>query len=130
MKIEMIKEGSSDCPLIRIYHFSIDEILEFMADINDLIKRKISVLDISNLRGVDAINDLRLSFELYKEDKGLVSIGKNAYKLILTEDSFISMTEKLEGFCRENESERNDAVYQWLDETSEISLLLSPSGFW
>lgn len=82
-----------------------------------------------NLNGFEMIDDLKLFVSLGSTDLGIKPLKeRNSFHCILANETWAQVADLARPFC-----ERIEGVsFQWLDETSEISLLITTSdlGQW
>jgi len=124
MKIEYIHEGSSDCPLIRIYAFKNDEIDNLYSIISGLAEGKYNSATLHDLPFMNSIENCRLTFYVNEDDKGIALSQDNNFECRLTRDSWFRVMDLVAPF-------KNDINgFQWLDEEGPVSLLLSKDGRW
>jgi hypothetical protein len=129
MKIEFLETGSLDCPLIRLFAFDTSDLIKLKQSLEKLIGGKLNSFQLDEEDFVASINKCSLLFEKGKADQGIVKdkkIGK--FFCILTNQSYQRIVDLLEPFC--SEPVQKGGYFQWLDETSNISLLLSLTGTW
>ena len=124
MKLEYLHEGSSDCPLIRIYKFQTKEIEKLHGMISDLAKGKKHSVVLDDLSFINPIEGCSLIFLVSKKDEGIALSKDLKFRCLLTSDSWMRVAELLTTF----KGDLNG--YQWLDETGVVSLLLSSNGKW
>ena len=127
MKIEYLKEGSDDCPIIRMFGNeteSIKLLMEYVARLSKgIIKNKI----INEIEGFEGIDQCQIDMQLSKESRGLIEKKGNLFKCVLSQSGWQSVYELLGSFSGEN-----NICFQWIDETSNISWLVSrhENGEW
>jgi hypothetical protein len=128
MKIEFLKDGSIDCPLIRIFGNEPASAAQLASAFRRLAKRKTDVIAIHEMPGFQPIGGCKLFVRINSEDKGVQSLNTSTFECLLTSDSWGRVAELVDPFTEQLEGDR----HQWLDETSEISLLISSSelGKW
>ncbi len=127
MKIEYLKEGSEDCPLIRIYGDDAGAIKLLMDNLVFLISGEITKKIINDIDGFSGINECKVAFVIDPMSKGILQIKDNYFECILTKNDWENVYDLLEPL-----SKISEAGYQWLDETSNISLLVTryENGQW
>ena len=124
MKIEYLHEGAIDCPLIRIFDFTVEELgrlLDSFAEMRTGRVRSVALHDLSLVHGVA---DCRLTMHLGDKDEGVVPIGDKTFAWRRTTDGWQEVHELAEPFLVKQKG------FQWLDEKSPISVLLSQRGLW
>ena len=128
MNIEYIDNGSKDCPLIRLYGDDPDSIQLFIKNIVLLLSGKIKSKKINDLKGFNGINQCQVDMQLAPTSKGIIHIKGNNFKCLLSKDDWETVIGLLEPFSKKSKNGK----YQWLNETSNISLLVSTyeNGQW
>jgi hypothetical protein len=124
MKIEYIDKGSEDCPLIMISDTTPEECKILQRECYRLSKRELKEIEIHKLKGCIAVNKCQLLAKVGEQNKGIIQTGHNIFQIILEDIWWDNVAGLIEPFCKESSG------FQWLDETSKISLLLSPTGHW
>ena len=123
MKVEYLK-SSQDGPLIRLFDFSSDEVIEMKRLLDKLVDGKIKSLPLHEHCNINPQDNCHLTFLPADRDKGIQ--GKEGeFKCILTGSSLSSISELIGSFAFSPAE-----GYEWLDETSDISLLISPDKRW
>lgn len=120
MNIEYLKEGAEDCPLIRLYGDEPDSILLLMDSIASLINGKVKSKKINDIKGFNGINRCQIEMQTAPSSKGVIHIKDNSFKCLLSKDDWGTVYELLEPLSKPSQH-----GYQWLNETSSISLLAS-----
>ena len=123
MKAEYLPSGSPDCPILRLYDFQADEARHLMALCLSLADGSAERVNLP----AEAVNGCRLMFRIGRWGEGVLPTNEQGrFECVLTPDGWQGVAELTAPFCEEQEGQR----YQWLNESSPISLLLSPSGYW
>jgi hypothetical protein len=121
MKIEFIADGSDDCPLIRLFDYTSNE-LNGLANLFHSLAEQSAPLS----KQVDAepVNGATLSCALASRDEPVVRRGGNSFELRLTADTWLTNAELTEAL-------RSPGGFQWLvSGSSDIQVLVSPDGCW
>src|SRR5262245_60956117 len=126
VKLEFLPSGSADCPLIRLYNFSLAEARQLHALVSALASAETERVDLHNLPFVEAINGCRLTLVVRAWDQAVIRVGGPAdFECGFRSGSWDNVAGLLEPFT---ETVRG---YQWLaGSPGEASLLLSASGQW
>ena len=123
MKAEYLPYGSPDCPILRLYDFEAAEARDLMALCLSLADGSAQCADLP----AEAVNGCRLTLRVGYRNEGLAPTGETGrFECVLTPDEWRGVAELTAPFCEEQEGQ----CYQWLDESSPVSLLLSPTGYW
>lgn len=127
MKLQYLPDGSPDCPLLRIYDFdgaSACRLREVFIRLGSGISQPIALHELPIVESVDAC---RLVLSVGQKDEGVIPAPEPpAFECRLTPYTWRQAAKLAEPFCQDARL----GTHQWLDETSEVSLLLSPSGQW
>jgi hypothetical protein len=128
MKIEFLKEGSPDCPLIRIYGNEPLSAAKLASAFRQLADGKTPEIAIHEIPGFQATERCLLFARLNHEDFGVRPISDEAFECMHRAETWKRLAELVEPFTEPLPGVR----FQWLDETSNISLLISnsESGEW
>jgi hypothetical protein len=124
MKIKYIDSGSIDSPLIMISETTPEECKSLMDLLYKLSKNELDEIQIHELAEYNSINEPQLTAKVGKRNLGVVQKNQNIFEWILKDVRWDNVAGLIEPFCQ------NSSDFQWLDETSEISVLLSPTGHW
>jgi hypothetical protein len=125
MKLEFLSAGSEDCPLVRLYDFSVDEIGSLFAQLSSLADGEETSIAIHEAPGIEIVGDCHLFLCSGPKDVGLVTLSKPAHFecifTLATWDNIAALTEPFVQGCR---------GYQWLATSGDANLLLSTDGLW
>ena len=121
MKIEYLNDGADACPLIRLYEFQTTEVERLCRLFDDLAH---GTMTSAFLEDVESIDGTQLTFALGKYDQGIVARSTQSFELVLSADSWLLLSGRLEPFCQ------GSSGYQWLWDVGPIQLLLSQTGTW
>jgi len=123
MKIDFIKNGNPDCPILRIYGNREMDYESLINAIKEIINKKKYPVEITALKNFES--QIKLNFVLNDFDRGVLSSDYKNFTCELTENTWRDIVEKLIALKNLNAS-----GYQWLNESSDISLLVSTDGKW
>ena len=127
MKLEYIADGSPYCPLIRLYEFTDIETPGLRTKIAELAQGSSISIALHDLNFVTPIGDCELILIVADDDQGiLASDSDSLFMCMLSQETWEQIAGLIESFSKSG----GLSGYQWLDETSDISLLLSPNGTW
>ncbi|QXE91222.1 hypothetical protein KP001_01385 [Geomonas subterranea] len=126
MKIDFIESGSPDCPLLRIYGNEPGSAALLISVFDQLASGHTNEVAIHSLPDIESVNGCKLFARLHHEDIGIRKCSeKNTLECLLSSESWTRISGLLEPFTEP----KADVRYQWLDETSDISLLISSSEY-
>jgi hypothetical protein len=126
MKMEFLAEASPDCPLIRLYDFQTRDALELKNLFDSLADGTRTAIALHEQSFIEPIDGCRLNLRVGIRDTGIVQTGPFTFEGRLTPARWSDVAGLSEPFCVSAEPNR----FQWLNEDSKISLLLSPDGMW
>ena len=126
MKLEWLPDGSPDCPIIRLYDFTKEEVALFRAAVQGLAKGLTERFELHCQEYLQPVGDCRLTLRVRRWNQAIVKVGEPAdFECGLTTDGWDAMAGEIEPFTH------GASGYQWLAGTpGEASLLLSWSGEW
>jgi len=125
MLLDHLPDGSQDCPLIRLYHFTQNEIKHLASQVEELAAERISRIEVHDLNYVTAIDECQLRFCLRNWDQAVLKTGPNSFQCGFTAGTWDNVVGLIEPFFTGANG------FQWLaGMPGEAMLLLSPSGEW
>jgi hypothetical protein len=126
VKLELLSEGSPDCPLIRLSEFAPAEAGELHAAVVRLATGMADEVDVNSLKGVHPVSDCQLSLTVSRWDRGIVqNAGTARFVCGFTRPAWENVSGLIEPFAR------GAAGYQWLAGLpGNVALLLSVDGHW
>ncbi len=122
MKIEYA-ESPANGSLIRLFDFSNDEVLELKDMLDKLVQGEIKSLPLHEHCHVNPDDNSHLTFVLGNTDQGITR-KDSEFICTLTPAGLSKMIEPVESFALHPVEFKG---YEWLDESSNISLVISPS---
>jgi hypothetical protein len=127
LRLEFLPSRFPECPLLRISGDDLSACLELQQTFKRLADGGLGKACISDLPGIEAIDDCRLTAFMRGQNRGVLQVGvANAFEWFLTSAGWDNNAGLIEPFCTSPAS----ASYQWLDSPSDIAVLFSPSGQW
>jgi len=125
MNLTYIEKGSLNCPLIVLSDFTENEILSLKQAIRELADGGLSVFELRGLPDQESGQAVCLMLISASKSRGVVG-SSPAFTCELTPPGW----DNVEGLLEPFSSGGDVPGFQWLDETGEISLLISHSGKW
>jgi hypothetical protein len=125
VKIEYLADGSTECPLIRLYRFDRTEVQELAQLVKQLSTSSFHEVSLKDKSWVESVGGCGINLRLGERDEGIRQCGPVSFECVLSSDGWNNVGGLLESFC-----ESNATSYQWLINTGKISLLLSHNGQW
>ncbi len=121
MILEYLHDGALDCPLIRLYGNEPETLLQLEAQILRLASGEIPCLVAHQLPYVHGVNDIHLVLLRGSVDQGVAGDSAHqAFQWTLTSEAWNAVIERIQALRAPFEE-----GHQWLDETSDISVLCS-----
>jgi hypothetical protein len=124
MKIDYVATGSRDCPLVRISETMPEECRRLTALLYALSMGELREGAIQELAEHPETVEAHLVIRTGKRDIGVVQVGPEAFECTLKDTTWDNVAGLVEPFCD------GHSGFQWLDDSSGIRLLLSPTGEW
>jgi hypothetical protein len=125
MKVEFLKSGSPDCPLIRLYEFEASEVYHLRRIALRLARGTYQVIALHEEPGVFPIGDCQLTLSRGEKDRGVFETAPSRLAWVLTKSGWFNVAGLIRPFSRGNLS-----GFQWLSSNSGIQILLSRDGRW
>ena len=122
MKLDYLDDGSPDCPILRLSEFSESEVTSLRDQTVKLSAGTLDRVTVNSMPGVVTAHGAVLTLVLAAADEGVVRLDGGEFECRLSAGQWIRVAELLEPFCA------GSTGSQWLDETSNISLLITKSG--
>ena len=125
MQLEFLEEGSADCPLLRLSHFTGSDVQQVLDAIRSLINDTEECIEIHRLPFVESINGCRLTFWRSIHNQYVVRVADMEFRCCLDQDEWSHTAELLAPFVQESKG------FRWIVEgTGEAPILISQSGQW
>ncbi len=128
MKLEYVREGAPECPLIRLFDFTVEEVEQLREIINQLALGKRQRIEIHNLSWIESIGNCRLTFFMQSWDQGVVKKkgnDENNFECGFTTATWDNIEGLVEPFIN------GSGGFQWLASVpGETDILLSRDGQW
>jgi hypothetical protein len=125
MYVEYVHLGAADSPLLRFYNFTRPELADLVATF-DTLAGSASRLSLRVAPGkiVTAVNFKSLNVGNADRDFGVIPRENDTFDWLLTGSTWQDVAD------RARQLAPSLSTFQWLDESSSISVLLSQSGQW
>jgi hypothetical protein len=125
MRLQYLPEGSSDCPLIRLFDFTPDEARQLALAVADLAAEQIDKIALHEFSYVKAVDECELVLRLRNWDQAVRRIGPRIFECGFTASTWDNVSGLIEPFASGTEG------FQWLAGVpGEAALLLTVSGQW
>ena len=126
MKLEYLADGSSDCPLVRLYAFTPAEAGELLTAVTGLASGVAELVEIQELPFVETVGGCRLSLVRRSWDQAIIrKPGPCSFECAFTAGTWDNVARLVAPFAE------NAGGFQWLAGVpGEVALLLSTTGQW
>ena len=122
MKLDYLKDGSDDCPLVRLYEFDSSDARRLRQTFAALADGAVERAD---LDAVESVDGTQLTFVRSTRDSGVVETSSHHFEVALASEGWRQAAEFVDSLCD------GGFGYQWLTpQTRGIQLLLSKDGAW
>jgi hypothetical protein len=125
MKLEYVPDGAIDTPLIRLYDFDEAQAAQLRSLAAELASGLCDEARVHGLEEVEAIGGCQLTFKVGPRDEG-VGGGPTTFTCALRRETWEQVAQLIEPFCEL----ARPGTFQYLDDTSGTTLLLSVDGRW
>jgi hypothetical protein len=125
MRLEFLAQGSTDCPLIRLYEFNQAEVRQLRQLVRSLIAGDRQSVALQDEMWAEPVGGCCLSLRLGNRDWGIRQVEHLNFECVLTSDGWWNVEGLLDPFC-----DSNPAGFQWLTHDGRVALLISQSGQW
>lgn len=125
VKLDYLRDGTDDCPLIRLYEFQSEEMQRLQRSFERLASGAAERVALDEVTPIESVDGTQLTFSRAASDNGVASSGQQSFEVQLTPRGWRRCVELLEPFCK------SSSGYQWLcDDVGDIRLLVSHDGAW
>ena len=122
MKIDYLKEGSDNCPLVRLYNFDSKDATRLRATFQALADGSI---ERARLEPVESVDGTQLTFVRSPQDVGVTATGSKNFEVTLSSEGWLEVADLIVPFCE------GSVGYQWLaPQSRRIQWLFSRDGSW
>ena len=125
MKLEFVRAGSPECPLIRLYDFNSTEARQFQHLIVRLVRKTDEMIAVHQQPGFESLGGCELTLRRMDEDRGVREVAPAKFDWGSTDSVWLEVAGLIQPFCQP------EAVgYHWLSRFGSISVLFSRDGSW
>jgi hypothetical protein len=122
VKLDYLKDGSDDCPLVRLYEFDSTDARRLRQTFDALAEGSIERV---RLKSVVSVDGSYLTFVRSTHDRGVVETGPHRFEVALASEGWRQAADFVASFCD------GRFGFQWLTpQTRGIQLLFSKDGTW
>jgi hypothetical protein len=125
VKLEYMPDGSTDCPLIRLYEFDQLEVRRLRQLVKSLVSGDLQDVALQNEVWVEPVGGCGLNLRRGTRDQGIRQSRTLQFECVLTPDGWTNVEGLLEPFC-----ESQTSGFRWLTHDGRIALLISRNGQW
>jgi hypothetical protein len=124
MRVEYVHTGAGDAPLLRLFNFTRADLADLIAAFRTLAATGID-LRLAPGEFLTGLNLRTLNARSSDEDLGIVPQEQDGFDWVLTPESWRVVADRAGALIPSD-----PRAFQWLDESSSISVLLSQTGEW
>lgn len=125
MKLEFLKSGSSDCPLIRLYEFHTKDAYNLRRTALQLARRRGQMIRLHEEEGIFPIGGCQLILRNGEKDRGVAQVAPLKFIWALSKVGWLQVASLIRPFSR-----GANKGWQWLSEKGQARVLLSCDGRW
>jgi hypothetical protein len=126
MKMEFLKSGSPDCPLIRLYEFNAAAAHQLYRSVLRLARNQVDAVALHQEPGTRPIGSCKLTLRQGKKDQGIREIAPFDFEWASSRNGWLNVARLIQPFTQDDFS----GGHQWLARGGRIALLLSANGGW
>jgi hypothetical protein len=126
MKLEFLRSGARDCPLIRLYEFNAAAANQLHQIVLLLAETQMAFVALDQETSISPIGGCKLTLRLGKEDRGVTEAAPFRFEWVSSRDGWLGVAGLIQPFTRDELS----ASHQWLSSVGKIAVLFSPNGSW
>lgn len=125
MKLEFVREGSPDCPLLRLYDFDPAEARQLQHAVLRLVRQSDEMIALHQQPGIQPVAGCELTLLRADNVQGVRETAPGKFEWLYSIDGWLEIAGLIQPFCQD------DAVgFQWLSRIGKIAVLLSRDGSW
>jgi len=122
VKIDYLKVGSDDCPLVRLYDFDSEDAKRLRRTFQALADGS---LERVRLEPIESVDGTQLTFVRSARDGGMTETGAKNFEVALSAEGWLQAADSVAPFCE------GSVGYQWLAPQSRgLQWLFSKDGSW
>lgn len=122
VKLDYLKNGSDECPLVRLYEFDCPDARRLRQTFDALAEGSVERVALESVESVDGSH---LTFVRSARDRGVVETSPHHFEVALASEGWRQAADFVSAFCD------GGFGYQWLTpQTRGIQLLFSKDGAW
>jgi hypothetical protein len=125
MKLEFVREGSPDCPLLRFYDFDSAEARQLQHAVLRLVRKSDEMIALHEQPGIRTVAGCELTLLRADNVQGVRETAPGEFEWLYSIDGWLEVAGLIQPFCQ------GDAGgFQWLNRIGKIAVLLSRDGSW
>lgn len=125
MKLEFLRAGSPDCPLIRLYDFDSREAQRLLQIALQLAGQRDLAIPLHAETIVTPIDTCELTLRCADGRAGVRELSPMKFEWVSSDGGWLDIASLIQPFCQEDA-----AAHQWLSRVGNIAVLLSRDGKW
>jgi hypothetical protein len=125
MKLEFLFEGSSDCPLVRLYDYRPGEVEQLRQACRDLADGRIREFVLHDQPWIEPVVGCQFIWQINEKDIGVKLPARgNPLVLLFSVEAWLEVEGKLLPFTKDSKG------FNWLTNEGDVNVLISPNGTW
>lgn len=125
MKLEFVREGSPDCPLLRLYDFEPAEARQLQHAVLRLVRKSDEMIALHQQPGMQPVTDCELTLLRADDVQGVRETAPAKFEWLYSIDGWLEVAGLIQPFCQ-----ADAGGFQWLNRIGKIAVLLSRDGSW
>jgi hypothetical protein len=126
MKIEYLASGGTECPLIRLYDFDLDDAVRLKEIIGALVVGELDQVALQKQNWIVPVNGCAVTLRFSSLRDSVRKLGEGHFEFAGSRNSWLRVSGLLDPFCEPGQP----SGFQWLRTDKELSLLISVDGKW
>jgi hypothetical protein len=123
VKVEYLRAGSEDCPLIRLFQYTASEVCLLREAARALASGVCQDISLHGESWLEPLHGCRLFLRRGTKNIGIRQLALLEFECVLSAEGWSNLEGLLDPFC-----ESNSNGFQWLTQRGQISLLISQNG--
>ena len=125
MKLEFVREGSPDCPLLRLYDFGPTEARQLQHAVLRLVRKSDETIALHQQAGIQPVAGCELTILRAVNGQGVNETAPGKFEWLYSIDGWLEVAGLIQPFCQ-----ADAGGFQWLSRIGKIAVLLSRDGSW
>lgn len=125
MKLEFLRAGAPDCPLIRLYDFDSKEAQRLLQIALQLVGKRDSAIALHAEPTITPIDACELTLRCDDARSGVRELSPMKFEWASSDGGWLDIASLIQPFCQ-----AGVAGHQWLSRVGDVAVLLSRDGKW